>query len=55
MYVLIIVFSSLAFVQDEPLFSVNIDRIQFHNKARCHEAQKWVLENTDAKAQCFKK
>jgi len=55
MYVLIVIFSSLAFVQDEPLFSVNVDRIQFHNKARCEAAQAWVLKNTDAKAHCFKK
>lgn len=55
MYVLIIIFNSLSFVMDEPLFSVNIDRIQFHNKARCVAAQEWVLKNTDARATCFKK
>ena len=55
MYVLIVVFSILAFVQDEPLFSVQVDNLQFHNKARCEAAREWVLDNTDAKAACFKK
>jgi hypothetical protein len=55
MYVLIIIFSSLSFVMDEPLFSISVDNLQFHNKARCVAAQEWVLKNTEAKAHCFKK
>lgn len=55
MYTLIVIFSSLSFVMDEPLFSVSVERIEFHNKARCMLAQDWISKTTDASAKCFKK
>lgn len=55
MYILIIIFSSLSFVQDEPLFSISVERLEFRSKDRCILAQEWISKSTDANSKCFKK
>ena len=55
MWILIIVFSSLSFLKDEPIMSVSSYSQEFRNQDRCIAAQQWVATETDAKAACFKK
>ena len=55
MWILIVVFSGLSFVQDEPLLAESTYSIVFHNERRCVAAQEWLTKNTDSKAKCFKK
>ena len=55
MYVLLVIFSGLTFFKDEPILSTSTYTQEFRSKDRCLVAQKWVLENTDAKVACFHK
>ena len=42
MWILIVVFSGLSFVQDEPLLAESTYSIVFHNERRCVAAQEWL-------------